>query len=217
MDRIDTPQNERSRRTRAAILDATLRLLEEEGAQATTMASVARLAGVTRHAVYLHFSSRAELLLALHAHVDDKLDLQASLRPLYEAPDAVTRLDAFTAHLARFHPKIRAVDLALLRAKDTDPDVSELIEQGLRVWHDACLEVARGLAEEGRLAEPWTTRTAADLMWSLMFPETLDRLMSSRGWSSQQYGELLAVLLRRTLVQPSGESPTPPKAGPSPR
>jgi AcrR family transcriptional regulator len=201
MDRIDAPQNERSRRTRAAILDATWRLLEAHGAEATTMASVAQEAGVTRRALYLHFASRAELLLALHAHVDEALDLESSLQPVREAPDAVARLEAFAAHLARFHPKIRIIDLALLRAKDTDPAVAELVAHGLDVWLAGCRQLTQGLADEGRLAPPWTPDTAAELLWTFMFPETLERLTVTRGWPPERYGELLAVLLRRTLVE----------------
>jgi AcrR family transcriptional regulator len=203
MGRIDPPQNERSRRTRAAILDATWRLLEEGGPEATAMGSVARHAGVTRRAVYLHFSSRADLLLALHAHVDQALDLDSSLQPVREAPDAVSRLEAFAAHLARFHPKIRTIDLALLRAKDTDPDVAQLVAHGFGVWLDGCRQLAQDLADEGRLAEPWTPDTAADLLWTFMFPETLERLTITRGWPPARYGELLTVLLRRTLVDPT--------------
>jgi AcrR family transcriptional regulator len=200
MDRVDLPRNRRSRQTRAAILDAAWRLLEEGGAEATSMASVARLAGVTRRGVYLHFSSRAELLLALHAHVDEALDLDASLLSVRDAPDAVSRLEAFAAHLARFHPRIRSIDLALLRARDTDPDVAQLVRQGLDAWLDGCRKLAQGLADEGRLAEPWTPETAADLLWTFMFPETLERLMIDRSWPQERYNELLTVLLRRTLV-----------------
>jgi AcrR family transcriptional regulator len=203
MGRIDAPQNERSRRTRAAILDATWRLLEEGGAEATTMASVARHAGVTRRAVYLHFSSRAELLLALRAHVDEILDLDSSLLPVRKAPDAVSRLEAFVAHMARFHPKILTIDLALLRAKDTDPDVAQLVSRGLDGWLDGCRQLTQELTDEGRLAEPWTPDTAADLLWTFMFPETLERLTITRGWPPERYGELLTVLLRRTLVDPA--------------
>jgi AcrR family transcriptional regulator len=202
MGRIDAPQNERSRRTRAAILDATWRLLEEGGAEATSMASVAQRAGVTRRAVYLHFSSRAELLLALHAHVDEVLDLESSLQPVREASGAIARLEAFAAHLARFHPRIRTIDLALLRAKDTDPDVADLVDRGLDAWLDSCRHLAHALADEGRLAEPWTAETAADLLWTFMFPETLERLTVARGWPPERYGHLLAVLLRRTLLAP---------------
>ncbi|HSO53579.1 MAG TPA: TetR family transcriptional regulator, partial [Actinomycetes bacterium] len=45
LDAIDRPQNARSRRTRAALLAAARSLLEEQGAEALTMAAVAERAG----------------------------------------------------------------------------------------------------------------------------------------------------------------------------
>jgi AcrR family transcriptional regulator len=200
--RIDEPRNERSRRTRAAVLDAAWELLEELGADGTTMAAVADRAGVSRRALYLHFSSRAELLLALHEHVDERLDLAASLQPVHEAPDAVAMLDAFAEHLGRYHPRIRELDTALLRASGGDPDVAELIDRGSRAWHDWCTAITQRLADEGRLAPPWSVGSAADLLWGLMFPELLERLLVDRGWSEAAYAERLATLLRRTLVNP---------------
>jgi AcrR family transcriptional regulator len=200
VERIDEPRNRRSRATRAAVLGAAWQLLEEGGAEQATMGAIAERAGVSRRALYLHFASRAELLVALHGHVDQKLDLTASLEPVVAAPDAVTALEEFAAHLARYHPRILAIDLALLRARHDDPDVAALAEQGTQAWHEGCRSIARRLVDEGRLAEPWTVDTAADLLWSFMFPETLERLTVSRGWSTERYGELLAVVLRRTLV-----------------
>jgi AcrR family transcriptional regulator len=202
VERIEEPQNRRSRRTRAAVLDAAWALLEERGPRHTTMAAVAERAGVSRRALYLHVASRAELLLALHEHVDETLDLDACLDPVRDAPDAAGALDAFAAHLASYHVRILPVDLALLRAKDDDPDVAVLVDRAVQRWHGACRGITGRLADEGRLAEPWTADTAADLLWSFMFPDTLERLTVGRGWSSDRYRELLTVLLRRTLVTP---------------
>jgi AcrR family transcriptional regulator len=52
------------------------------------MAAVAERAGVSRRAVYLHFTSRAELLTELFAHVSEQEGLAASLQPVWAAPDA---------------------------------------------------------------------------------------------------------------------------------
>lgn len=200
MAQIQEPQNKRSRRTRAAVLDSTWELLEEQGPEQVTMLAVAERAGVSRRAVYLHFSSRAELLLALHAHVDERLDLEGSIQPVIEAPDSIAALEAFATHLANFHPKIRKIDAALMRAKDSDSDVALLVRQGMETWYDGCRQIAQRLADEGSLAEPWTVDTAADLLWSYMFPDVLDRLIGDRGWSVERYRQLLTVLFRRTLV-----------------
>ncbi|HVM53249.1 MAG TPA: TetR/AcrR family transcriptional regulator, partial [Acidimicrobiales bacterium] len=155
--------------------------------------------GVSRRGLYLHFPSRADLLLAVHAHIDQRLDLDSSIRPILEASDSVTALEEFVAHLARYHPKIGRIDAALLASTD-DPDVAELVERGARHWHNGCRAITRRLADEHRLAAPWTVDTAADLLWTFMFPETLERLTRQRRWSLRRYTESLTVLLRRALV-----------------
>jgi AcrR family transcriptional regulator len=48
---------------RAAILDAARRLLEERGYHGIGLDAIGREAGVSRQAVYLHFRSKAGLLL----------------------------------------------------------------------------------------------------------------------------------------------------------
>lgn len=201
MERIQQPQNERSRRTRSAVLDAAWDLLAEVGAERTTMGAVAERAGVSRRALYLHFASRGELLLALHEHVDTRLDLEASVRPVYEATDAAAALNAFVDHLVRYHSPIMEIDLALLSAGD-DPDVAAVIEQGSEIWHSGCLKLAQRIQDEGRLAEPWTVQTAADLLWSVMFPETMKRLTGDRGWTWERYRELLTAVITRSLLRP---------------
>ena len=107
------------------------------------------------------------------------------------------------AHLASYHARTRAVDLALLRVKDGDPDVALVVRQGTDLWRGACVRIARRLADEGRLADPWTVDEAADLLWIQMFPDVLERLTVERGWTVERYRELVTTLLRRALVAPA--------------
>jgi AcrR family transcriptional regulator len=195
------PQNERSRRTRAAILDAAWRLLEEKGGEGFTMEAVARRAGVTRRGVYLHFASRAELVLALHDHGNDVLDLQSSLGPVYEAPDAATSLDAFAEHLARFHRKILTINRAVVHGRHTDPDFAASYDQGMEAWLGTCRWITRRLSAEDRLAEPWTAETAADMLLALMRDEFIETLAVDRDWPEDQHVSLLAALFRRAFVR----------------
>ncbi|SDD04027.1 TetR/AcrR family transcriptional regulator [Glycomyces harbinensis] len=59
-----TPGRPRSREADAAILAASLELLIERGAEATSVEQVARRAGVTRATVYRRFPDKTSLLLA---------------------------------------------------------------------------------------------------------------------------------------------------------
>ena len=57
--------------TRTRILNACRALLESDAGAVTRMSDVAKAAGVSRQAVYLHFKTRAELLIALTRHIDE--------------------------------------------------------------------------------------------------------------------------------------------------
>src|SRR5579885_3465106 len=57
--------------TRERILDAAWRLLEQSQGQGVRLEDIARAAGVSRQAVYLHFGSRTELFIATARYVDE--------------------------------------------------------------------------------------------------------------------------------------------------
>ena len=71
--------------TRTRVLQAALEAFAASGVRATTLENVARLAGVTRGAVYWHFENKA----ALEAAIIDQLR-----RPMDIGPDMV----AYQAH-----------------------------------------------------------------------------------------------------------------------
>lgn len=200
VDRIAEPQNQRSRDTRAAILDAAWHLLEHAGGSAVTMTAVADEAGISRRGLYLHFATRGQLFSALLDHIDDRLDLASSVRPLLEAPDAVTALDAWARHTATYHARLVPVARAVDRSRDDDPDAESLWQRSMTAWYRGCQALAAAIAAEERLAEGWTVETAADLLWALMSVEFVDDLVTGRSWSVDELASRLSMLVRRTLV-----------------
>ena len=66
--------------TRLRILTATLDLLQG-GSKSVRMSDIARTAGISRQALYLHFSTRAELLIAAARHLDEVNEVDARLEP----------------------------------------------------------------------------------------------------------------------------------------
>lgn len=208
---IAEPENARSRRTRSAVLAAARARIEEHGFEALTMAAVAERAGVTRRAVYLHYASRAELLIALFDYVSEKEGLAASLQPVWDAPDAVTALGEWARHLARYHPRILAVDLAAEQVRQTDPDAGAHRQIVINDQRAACRRLATRLHNEQRLAPAWTVPTATDMLWALMSSALIKSLLIDCGWSTTKYGKHLAILLHSTFVQgrPAGRH-TPP-------
>ena len=66
---MSSPQNQSETRTR--ILAATLQLMEQRRGQGVRMSDIAGAAGVSRQAVYLHFGSRTELMVAATHYGDE--------------------------------------------------------------------------------------------------------------------------------------------------
>ena len=194
------PTNSRSRRTRSALLDAAHAMLEEQGFEALTMTAVAERAGVTRRTVYMHFANRAELVGAIFEHVADAEGLAASLERVWAAPDAVAALDEWAAHLARYHPRLLAVDRAVQRVWQSDPDAAEHRAKVVAAKLASCRRLARWLAADNRLAAGWTTDSAADMLFALVASDVIEALIVDRRWSRRRLAEHLGLLFRSTFA-----------------
>ena len=209
LEQIEEPRNARSRRTHAGLLAAARALLEEHGTGRLTMTAVAERAGVSRRASYLHFPSRADLLIELFGYVSEQEGLASSLEQVWQARDAAAALDEWASHLARFHPRVLAVARAVQRVRRTDPDAAAQWALVMADQQACCRRLASWLAREQRLAPPWTVQTATDMLWALMSYELLEELMVDRGWSASSYRTHLAALFRATFLRNPGQVRAP--------
>lgn len=197
---LAAPMNARSRRTRAALLSATREILEGESLEAVTMEAVAERAGVSRRAVYLHFGSRAALIDGLFDHIAQTEGLHDSLRRVWQAPDAVAALEEWARHLARYHPRLIAVTRAIDHLRHTDAALARHRQRVVRAQLANCRRLVEQLRAEGRLAPPWTTDTATDMLWALISTDMIEGLLVDRRWSQRRLADHLATLLRSTFV-----------------
>ncbi|HEY2743688.1 MAG TPA: helix-turn-helix domain-containing protein [Polyangia bacterium] len=188
------------RDTRAAILDAARRLLEERGYYGIGLDAIGRAAGVSRQAVYLHFRSKAGLLLALVEHVDQQHDLDASRAPIAAARDAPAMLDALVAHMVSYTPRIHRIATVLDSARRTDSAAEAAWQNRMASRRAGQRRIVARLAEEGRLAEGWSIDAATDFVWALTSIRVWEDLVLARGWPKRRYVQHLRRVLRASLV-----------------
>jgi AcrR family transcriptional regulator len=205
---IDQPANERSRRTRRALLGAARVIIEEDGFDAVTMHAVAERAGVSRGGAYLHFDSAGALIAALFDHIVETEDLHGSVAAVWQAPNAASALDAWARHLADYHPRVMPIDLALQRVEQRDPAAAGHRARVCAAQRANCDRLATSLADGGRLADGWSVATASDLLYGLIASEMIDRWLTHCGWSTTELGDRLSLVLRSTLVRPARTSTT---------
>ena len=133
------PRQERSRRSREALLGATLATFAERGYDASTIDEIGRRAGVAVGGFYLHFRSKRQALLVL---MDRLLGELAELEP---APGSVDP-KAAVATLVREALRVDFVYLGAYRA-----------------WHEAVLRDDE-LFRLHESVERWTAARVAALL-----------------------------------------------------
>jgi AcrR family transcriptional regulator len=79
----EAPLTPRAGQTRAAIVEAALRLFRETGYEGTTMRAIAREAGVSTGNAYYYFSSKEELIREFYAR--NQAEHEAACRPVLAA------------------------------------------------------------------------------------------------------------------------------------
>lgn len=190
---ISKPQNTRSRRTREALQSSALEILRDEGPHAVTMSSVAKLAGCSRRAVYLHFESRAQLLVSLIDYANRTEGFDDDIQIVRQAEGPAERLRAHGQFLGRYHTKIAPIVIAVARVRDTDEAAAQMWETAMKGWRSSCRSILEEVAGAGLLNPRFDSLDdAVDLLWSLMSIDILRALVHDRGWSGEKYGRYLS-------------------------
>ena len=187
--------------TRARILDTAWTLVRQRGVGAVTVADVAAAAGVSRQLVYVHFESRAGLLVAMARRHDVRSGFagrvaQAAALPPVEALERLLRL--WFAYVPEILPVARALEAAAVNG-----------DEGGVAWRDRMGDLrevfARAVARvegEGRLAEGWTVPAAADWVWARAQPATFSHLVVDRGWPADAYTDRAVGSMLSEVVSP---------------
>lgn len=186
--------------TRERILQATVRILEERRGHGVRMGDIARAAGLSRQAVYLHFASRAELLAAATRYRDRQLDLDARLAPSRAATSGVERLALYIECWGDYIPEIYGVAKALLLVLNTDQAAAVAWNDRMQAMRDGCRAAIDALHADGRLAPEWTRETATDALWTMLLIPNWETLTIECGWSTKQYIRHMQTLARRAFV-----------------
>jgi len=189
--------------TRTRILQATVRMLEEQGGRGVRMGDIAKAAGISRQAVYLHFASRAELLVAATRHLDEVLDVDRRLAPSRAATSGAERLALYIDSWGHYIPEIYAVAKALLLAQDTDDAAAAAWNDRMQAMREGCRAAIEALHSDGKLAPEWTSERATDVLWTMLQVPNWENLTIECGWSTQQYIRWMKTVARRTFIDES--------------
>lgn len=192
-----------ARRSRAAILDAAVRLLDER--PDASVENVAAAAGVTRQTVYAHFPSRAHLLGAALDRVTEEAVAAMDAADLDSGPaaDALLRLVEASSRAADRHPR-------LMRAAGAHPADPEADTERHAPVADRLGRVVRRGQESGE----FDPRLPAD--WLVAVVVALGHAASAEADAGRLPREEAAEALRPTLLRALGHRPVQPSSAGGP-
>lgn len=186
--------------TRTRILDAAWTLLESGATRGVRMSDIAKAAGISRQALYLHFPSRAELLVATTRHVDEVKDVEARLAES-RAATGPARLDAFVAAWGGYIPEVHGVLRALAAMMETDAEARAAYDDRMTAVRHGCAAAVAALKAEGCLSPHLSEAEATDLLWAFLSVETWTRLTRDCGWTQARYIEAMQATARAALLR----------------
>lgn len=158
---------EEAQETRSQILEAAEKAFFERGVARTTLADIATLAGVTRGAIYWHFSNKADLVQAMLDTLQEPLDEMARASESEDELDPLGCMRKLLIHL--FHqvaldPKTRRINEILFHKCEFTDEMCDLRQQRRAVNLDCNVRIALALSNavnRGQMPEDLDTDRAA--------------------------------------------------------
>jgi len=166
------------------------------------MDEIARAAGVSRQAVYLHFRSKHGLLLALVEHVDRSRDVHQRVKRLWAAKSALAGVEVAAELAAETNGEVHRIAMALDSTRRWDPDFRAAWSGRMRSQLARYRRLAGWLEQDGVLGKGWSRRDATALLWAVTSVATYDLLVVDRRISVRRYARMVAAMLKDTLQAP---------------
>lgn len=201
---VSTRRREQAERTREAVLDAALKLFSDGGWTSTTIAAIARSAGVSKETIYAVWGNKAAIAAELVQRATRGAQPDV---PLLEqsGPQQVMSAEGGPAKLARFANDIFGVLSRVAPLVDvirtsaaTDPDSAALYNTLQAGRRRNLAMVAKALTPHLRAGI--SVEDATEHIWRQASPELFLLLTRQAGYDRPRYAQWLAETLERLLL-----------------
>jgi len=197
-------RREQAAENRARILAAARELFEVRGYGGTTIADVARTAGVAAETVYATFRNKPTLLYRAwdiavggdeqDVHLLDRPELQA----VFAESDLPTRLRRFASVNTTVMRRTAGLRLAAQSAAEADPAVATFLAEVDAARFEGMAVHAARAAATGQLAV--SEDECRDVLFAMTDGTLWRTLVVRQGWSDDRYSTWLGTLWATTLT-----------------
>jgi AcrR family transcriptional regulator len=207
----------RAKATHWRIVKAAYRLFCDQGYVGTSMAGIAKAAGVAVQTVYFTFHTKAALLsraydFAVMGEDEPQIPQEQSwFRAMTAEPDVTEALRHFVTGVGEITRRVTPLYVVAQVAADGDPDTARVMAFHERWRADGYREVVKLLSTKAELRPGLSLERATDLLLLYVGMDVYQALVEGRDWSHDEWidwtaDSLADQLFSRTL----SASPTPP-------
>lgn len=195
-----TSKAEQARATRRRIVATATKLFLADGFLTTTMASIAREAGVAVQTLYLSFGNKTAILSATFdvalAGDDEGVGLPERdwYRAVIDDPDGPRALALFVSQAAATIRRASPV-YAVIQAAAAEPEVAELLANNKKERHAGFATIARSLAAKPGFAPDLSTEDAIGILYAVQSEESHLLLVREHGWTSERWEDWVRTTL----------------------
>ena len=203
-----TRRRAQAAQTREDILRAAREAFLRRGYPGTTLAVVARDAGVAVETIYRAFGGKAALFKAVVeaavaggiARARVPVEQRPAVRAVIDETDPRLQLEGYAATQPGIHARMAPLMRVLAGAAATDPELAEVLREMEDFRLAGLGRFTRLLADRGALRPGLSAEHARDILWTLASHATYDQLVTQRGWTPDRYQAWLAGTLCHALL-----------------
>ena len=188
-----------SEQTKTRILDTTWKLLEKR-IEKNRMSDIAKAVGISRQALYLHYPTRAELLIATTKHIDTVKKVNQRLELSRTAGSGIERLHFFIKAWGGYIPEIHGISVALRNMRKNDKAAAEAWDDRMQAVRHGCQAAVVAIAKDGKLKLDLSEQVATDILWTLLTIENWEKLVIDCAWPQSVYEEKVIELAEIALL-----------------
>jgi len=193
-----------SEQTKTRILETTWKVLETRSDK-NRMSDIATSVGISRQALYLHYPTRAELLIATTKHIDKVKKVNQRLELSRAAGSGIERLHFFIKAWGGYIPEIHGMSVALRNMRENDKAAAEAWDERMQAVRHGCQAAVRAIEKDGKLKSDLSEQVATDILWTLLTVENWERLVLDCTWSQSEY-EIKMIELAEIALLESGKA-----------
>lgn len=195
-------REEQALQTRLRVRRAARELFAAQGFASTTIAQIARSAGVSAATVYAAFESKAGIVVAMLEELEEDVGIGPQLESVFAELDPGTQLREYVAVHCHLFAEGSDILRAAMRAVE-DSDVAALVEAGDNHRRQAIDALVARWQVAGALRSGLTRRQASDRLWLLTTVEGFLNAVHRLGWTHRQYETWLVELAQREMLDSS--------------